>query len=284
MGQERALPAGLRDRVLTAAQQARPAGHALPEVPAISPAEAFGRAADAFHGLLCALAEADWRRPVLRDLDVQGLVGHLTGVEEDMHRCLAGDPAVAAADHIASTQAAALRQAGHSPAQTRAQWRAAAGETLRLAAAPGALAGTAGLHGMELPVGELLVVRAFELWTHENDIRAVAGLAPSVPDPATLRLMTTLVAGLLPHGAELAGVREPVDVRLVLTGPGGGTWDVPVGERPGEPSRVAIVADAVAFCRLAGRRLAPSDLGAHVTGDAASAAGILAAAAALALD
>src|SRR5205823_6341964 len=139
-------------------------------------------------------------------------------------------------------------------------------------------------------------VRAFELWTHENDIRAVAGLAPSVPDPATLRLMTTLVAGLLPLGAERAGVREPVDVRLVLTGPGGGTWDVPVGERPGgpagaapggpagEPGRVAIVADAVAFCRLAGGRLAPADLGAHVTGDARSAAGILAAAAALALD
>jgi uncharacterized protein (TIGR03083 family) len=231
---------------------------------------------------------------VLRDLDVQGLVGHLTGVEEDVHRCLAGDPAVAAADHIASTQAAALRQAGRSPAQTRAEWRAAADETLRLAGAsgtpgaPGALDAMAGLHGMELPVSALLVVRAFELWTHENDIRAVAGLAPSVPDPATLRLMTTLVAGLLPRGAELAGVREPVDVRLVLTGPGGGTWDVPVGVRPGEteggPGRVSIVADAVAFCRLAGGRLAPADLGAHVTGDAGSAARILAAAAALALD
>src|SRR5437763_3976197 len=164
---EQALPAGLRDRVLAAAQQARPAGHALPEVPEISPAEAFGRAADAFHGLLCALAGPDWRRPVLRDLDVQGLVGHLTGVEEDVHRCLAGDPAVADADHIAATQAAALRQAGRSPAHTRAEWRAAAGETRRLAGAPGALAAMAGLHGMELPVGVLLVVRAFELWTHE---------------------------------------------------------------------------------------------------------------------
>lgn len=291
MGRDRVLPTGLRDRVLAAARRARAAGHAISEVPGISPAEAFGRAAEAFHGLLCALAEADWRRPVLRDLDVQGLVGHLTGVEEDVHRSLAGDPAVAGADHIASTQPAALRQAGRSPAQTRAEWRAAAGETLRLAGAPGALEATAGLHGMWLPVSALLVVRAFELWTHGNDIRAAAGLPQSVPDPATLRLMTTLVAGLLPRAAELAGLREPVDVRLVLTGPGGGSWDVPMGERrvpaegrPVEPPRVSIVADAVAFCRLAGGRLAPADLDAHVTGDAGSVAEVLAAAAALALD
>ena len=31
---------------------------------------------------------------------------------------------------------------------------------------------TVRLHGMRLPLGALLVVRAFELWTHENDIRA----------------------------------------------------------------------------------------------------------------
>ena len=42
------------------------------------------------------------------------------------------------------------------------------------------------------------MVRAFELWTHENDIRRAAGLPASVPDPATLRLMTELVAGVLP--------------------------------------------------------------------------------------
>jgi uncharacterized protein (TIGR03083 family) len=288
MGQEQALPAGLRDRVLAAAQQARPTGHALPEVPVISPAEAFCRAADAFHGLLCALAEADWRRPVLRDLDVQGLVGHLTGVEEDVHRCLAGDPAVAAADHIASTQAAALRQAGRSPAQTRAEWRAAADETLRLAGAsgtpgaPGALDAMAGLHGMELPVSALLVVRAFELWTHENDVRRAAGLPESVPDPSTLRLMTDLAARLLPHVG--AGLPEPVDVRLVLTGPGGGTWDVIMGGRPPAPAAVSIVADAVGFCRLVANRIAPGDLDVSITGDPARAAAILAAATALALD
>jgi hypothetical protein len=113
-------PAGLRDRVLAAALVARPAGTAIPAAPPITAAEAFSRAADAFYALLCALAEADWHRPVLRDLDVQGLVGHLTGVEEDVQRALAGDQEVAAADHVASTQPAAEREAGRSPASRSA--------------------------------------------------------------------------------------------------------------------------------------------------------------------
>ena len=53
--------------------------------------------------------------------------------------------------------------------------------------------------------------------------------AASVPDSSTLRLMTELAARLLPHGAACAGLREPTHVHLVLTGPGGGTWDVAVG-------------------------------------------------------
>jgi len=78
------------------------------------------------------------------------------------------------------------------------------------------------------------VVRAFELWVHENDIRRAVGLPPSVPDAPVLRLMSDLAARLLPYAAR-TGLREPVDVHLVLTGPGGGTWDVLVGESPPEP-------------------------------------------------
>src|SRR5690242_21670645 len=84
--------AGLRERVLEASLRARQAGHALPEVPRISPDEAFSRAADAFYGLLCALGERDSRMPVLRDLDGQGLTGHPIGVVEDVQRGLSADP------------------------------------------------------------------------------------------------------------------------------------------------------------------------------------------------
>ena len=278
------VPAGLRERVLEASWQARAAGRSVPEVQEISPAEAFSRAADAFYGLLCALADEDWARPVLRDLDVQGLVGHLTGVEEDVHRCLAGDPGVAEADHVSSTQAAATRQAAQPPAATRGEWRSAAGRSLDLVSATGDLEAEVAVHGMRLPLSALLVVRAFELWIHDNDIRRAAGLPPSVPDGSTLRLMTDLAARLLPYGATLTGLREPVSLHLVLTGPGGGTWDVAVGKRAGDPAPVSIVTDAVGFCRLVANRVDAAELDLHVTGDPGRATEVLAAAAALALD
>jgi uncharacterized protein (TIGR03083 family) len=276
-------PAGLRDRVLAASLRARPAGTAIPAAPPITPAEAFSRAADAFYGLLCALAEADWHRPVLRDLDVQGLVGHLTGVEEDVQRALAGDPGVAAADHVASTQPAAERESGRSPAATRAGWRAAVGRTLELARQePDPPAGVA-VYGLWLPLPTLLVVRTFELWTHENDIRRAAGLPPSVPDTAALRLMTDLAATSLPLAAKRTQLPGPTELRLVLTGPGGGSWDVAIGGEAA-PAAIIIVTDAVGFCRLVANRATPADLDLHTAGDPERVAGLLAAAPVLALD
>jgi uncharacterized protein (TIGR03083 family) len=290
------LPAGMRERVLAASWQARPAGRPEPEPAEISPAEAFRRAADALDGLLATLGDDDWLVPVLRDLDVQGLVGHLTGVEEDVHRCLSGDPGVADTDHVEASQPAAARQAGCRADQTRAEWRRAAGRTLDLVRArpgsPPGLASPSGvasppelaLHGMRLSLDTLLVVRAFELWTHENDIRQAAGLPLAVPDPSALRLMTGLAAPALPLGAARTGLDPPVHVHLVLTGPGGGTWDVLLGEGGPDPESVRIVTGTVGFCRLVANRVAPADLDLDITGDRGRAAGVLAAAAALALD
>ncbi len=269
--------------MLEASQQARQAGHTVPEVPRISPDEAFSRAADAFYGLLCALGEQDWRLHVLRDLDVQGLAGHLIGVEEDVQRALSDDPVVEHQDHVTSTQPAADRQAGRAVAATRADWRGAADRTLELVRDADMTAEVT-VWGIPLPLGAALVARAFELWTHENDIRRVAGLPASVPDASTLRLMTELATSMLPFGAMLAGLQGPINLRLVLTGAGGGTWDVVIGGDAPEPATVGIVTDVVDFCRLAANRLDPADLDMHVTGDQGRAVGVLAAAAALALD
>jgi uncharacterized protein (TIGR03083 family) len=282
-----ALPPGLRERVLAASLRARAAGRPVPDPPEISATEAYSRASSAFCAALYLLTDDDWRTPVLRDLDIQGLVGHLIGVEDDMHRALAGNPEVAGARHVESTQAAAIEQVGRPPAGTRADWRRAADHTLDLVRSADSRTEIA-MHGMRLPLGALLVVRAFELWTHENDIRQAAGWVATVPDPSTLRLMTELAARLLPHAAGRAGLTDPVDVRLVLTGPGGGTWDMTVGgdaSAPADsPATVSIVTDAVGFCRLAANRIAPADLDVYVTGDPTCAADVLAAATTLALD
>lgn len=277
------LPGGLRERVLAASLRARQAGRPIPDAPEIPADEAFSRSADAFYTVLCGLDDDDWTRAALRDLDVQGLVGHLIGVENDVHRCLSGDPAVADVSHVESTQAAAISQTGLPPARTRAEWRQAADRTLGLVR-PADPAARVALHGMRLPVRALLLVRAFELWVHENDIRRAAGWAPSVPDPSTLRMMADLAVRLLPGAAARAAVPGPADVHLVLTGPGGGTWDVAVGDRRPDPAAVTIVTDAAGFCRLAANRLTPAELDVCVTGDAGLAADVLAAATTLALD
>jgi hypothetical protein len=72
-------------------------------------------------------------------------------------------------------------------------------------------------------------------------------------------------------------------VHLVLTGPGGGTWDIPIGH--GSPAAcVGIVTDAVGFCWLVANRATPDRLDLHITGDRDRAAMVLAAASSLALD
>jgi uncharacterized protein (TIGR03083 family) len=281
-----ALPMGLRERVMAASLLARGPGRTVPAVPEISADEAFARAADAFYGLLGALSDEGWRTEALRGLDVQGLVGHMIGVEHDTQRALAGDPAVADAEHVESTQGSAVRQADRSPALTRDEWHRAAEVTLELARAAGAGTTRLAMHRITLPLDDLLVVRAFELWVHDNDIRRAVGLPPSVPDPPVLRLMSDLAARMLPYAAARMGL-HPIDVHLVLTGPGGGTWDVAIGqEADGDPGQedVAIVADAIGFCLLAANRVTPAELGPHITGDEGRAVSVLAAATTLALD
>jgi hypothetical protein len=138
-------------------------------------------------------------------------------------------------------------------------------------------------------LGSLLVARAFELWTHDNDIRAATGLALTRPDPPTLTLMTQLAVRLLPYGVRQVDPEPaPVDLHLVLTGSGGGTWNVALYDRfdhgLSEVPDVGIVADAVTFCRLVASRIHPDDLDPHLTGAVAHVPRILAGAAALALD
>jgi len=245
--------------------------------------EAFSSAADAFYDMLITLSAEDWHRPALRDLDVQGLVGHLVGVERDVQRCIAGDEAIGSANHVESTQPVALAQEGRAPATTTAAWREAVDRTLAMASEADLDANVA-IHGVALRLRDLLVARTFELWTHENDIRVVAGLAPSVPEPSTLRPMTELATALLPFGAAFTDLHEPISVHLVLTGAGGGTWDVAVGEPSPEPAELGIVTDVVGFCRLFANRISPADLEVLVTGDPGHATSVLTAAAALALD
>ena len=276
-------PAGLRERVLEASQRARQAGHTVPEVPRISPDEAFSRAADAFYGLLCALGEQDWRLHVLRDLDVQGLAGHLIGVEEDVQRALSDDPVVEHQDHVTSTQPAADRQAGRAAAATRTDWRGAADRTLGLVRDADMTAEVT-VYGIPLPLGAAARrpgVRAVDARERHPPGGGPARVGARRLDAAPYDRAGDLDAALRGDAGRPAGTDQPA------AGPdraGGGTWDVVIGGDAPEPATIGIVTDVVDFCRLAANRLDPADLDMHVTGDQGRAVGVLAAAAALALD
>jgi hypothetical protein len=92
----------------------------------------------------------------------------------------------------------------------------------------------------------------------------------------------------LPLGMLLAGYDAGgATAKVVLTGPGGGTWLQPLGGQPaaGGPDRAAtgapdvtVVADVVDFCRLAAQRLDPDGLRAEIEGDAEVARKVLVAA------
>jgi hypothetical protein len=200
---------------------------------------------------------------------------------------------VASTDHVASTDPVAMAQRGGSPELTLDEWRGATAETLRalrdVEASPAGLEAVVDLHGLSMPLGPLLVVRTFELRTHEEDIRRATARPLQAPDPASLRLMTDLAVTLLPAGMRRAN--RPGTGRwdrIVLTGPGGGTWQAPLGGPPGShpegPVDVRIVVDAVDFCRLVANRMDPAEIATVVTGDDALALDLFTGAASLALD
>jgi uncharacterized protein (TIGR03083 family) len=283
-------PPGLRDRILAGALSGRDAGRPVDPPPGIPPFEAFRRTVRSMDALLTVLTDAEWTAPAIRGLTVQGLIGHLIGVERDFLRAVRGlIPAQPGAeDHIGATQTSALEQLGKSPDQTLHDWRQSVTDTrqvLRDCAEDDRPTAPVSMHGITLPVGDFLVVRAFEMWTHEEDVRRATGRPLSPPDDATLSLMSRLAATLLPHAMARTGYPAPAEVRLVLTGRGGGTFTVQVGEQPAEPpDRARLIMDTVQFCRVVADRLADVDVTVDVSGDPTLAAAALAGARSLALD
>lgn len=255
----------LRARVLAAATAARASGTPVHPPAPISGAEVLRREIAHLDRLLYELAPAEWATPALRDLDVHGLVGHLVAVEHAFADALEhGRDTLGADGHLSAIHPTA---ATHPPTETHRAWFDATTATLagvehRDPTQP------VSFYGVTLPLDDLLVVRSFEMWVHDEDIRRATGRPLDPIEPASLARMTRLVATLLPAHA----------VRLVLTGPGGGTWDL------GDGPRTRIVVDATEFCRVAGNRADARGTGAIVDGDAGTATSLFAAAGALALD
>jgi hypothetical protein len=141
-------------------------------------------------------------------------------------------------------------------------------------------------HHLAGTINGLLVVRTFELWTHDDDIRRATGHPANSLDDARLSLMVGELMRVLPFGLALSGCAQAGrTARIVLTGPGGGSFDVALspGDDPAGPD-VEIRAAAIDLCRLAANRLPRDELEVRIKGEAHLAECVLVGATAFAAD
>ena len=284
-GDAEAVPA---ETVVAAALAARRPGRSIDVERPASPLEVFrDRVAD-FAAAVAGVPPDGWGRPALPyPWTVHQLVAHLAAIEAYVAHLL-GIPGFDAPqgpelDHLAMTEPAVQAAAGVAPEHTVAAWREAADRVIEHLeqAGPAAMEERVAFHGIDLSVRSLLVIRGFELWTHADDVRRAVG-RPVVDPPAdVVHTMSALSVGALPL---LVAPAHAATVRLVLIGPGGGSWTVRLGAPADEMSEpdVEVVASAVDWCRMASRRIEADALDATIDGDGHLARSVFAAAQALA--
>ncbi|MBI5089320.1 MAG: maleylpyruvate isomerase family mycothiol-dependent enzyme [Actinobacteria bacterium] len=245
-----------------------------------SPVEAFRHQVEAFGEVVEAVAGEQWQlRASPYRWTLHGLVAHLLQIERYMERALgfADGPADEfEADHLAFGQAGIADELTRSPESTAAAWREVVARIdPRLDSID--LDRELTFHQWPFSVGSLLIARAFEIWTHADDIRRAVGVDVVSPSPTDVRAMSDTSVSSLPLAIHVVADHVPDGTaRLVLTGDGGGVWDLQLGR--GGPELVSIVADAVDYCRVASRRIGVDELSATVEGDAALADRLLTAA------
>jgi uncharacterized protein (TIGR03083 family) len=266
----RPAPAGLRQAVLEAARQRR-----RPSLARTLTAAYAGQAA-LLDRLLEDVGPADWQRPFPRHRDLRGVLAHLVRNDAMLAADL-GLPVVA----VRTISGPAVREAWR--AQAAALREGLSGEVdldrpVRLAG-PG--------RPVARPLRDALVQRAFETWTHRDDIGTAIGLPQPAPPPEQVLRIVDLAARLLPEALRRHGTSRPGQAgRVVLTGPVGGEWTFPIGHDEVEPGRVEVTvhADAVELARLAADRRSPGTFRHAVTGDRFLAARVLHAVATLGCD
>lgn len=250
------------------------------------PVTAFHDQVAALETLLDDWDDGNWRRPVAAyPWTTHDLMIHLLAVEQyTASRLAAGrpfGPDAEARDHLGLSDPIVDEWRRRGPDATVAAWAAAAHEVADgLAAADPADRIT--FHGVDASIRSVTIVRAFELWTHADDLREAVRRPSAPPAAGVLHTMADWSVEALPVADELLRPdAAPWTARIVLTGAGGGTWTIdrsgPDGAQDGAPD-VLVVTDVVDYCRLASKRRAPDSLEMVTDGDRALADELLAAA------
>jgi uncharacterized protein (TIGR03083 family) len=276
----------LAARTMAAALAHRPARSVT-----FAPAEVHLIESTRLLGLLSGLTPAQWSVPVgadLPDWDVHDLAAHLAASEALLAESLGArrfTPEVAD-QPTPRAHAAVERHRSLTPAQTVAELETA--YSLVQAAVIG-LGADATTHlvpwfGLELALGDVLVQRAFEIWTHADDIRRALDLALLPPPAPSLAVMSATAIQTIPFLLATAAVSaEGRRARITLEGAGGHTFHVDLGLEPMAPSGaahpdtadVAIELDVVDFCRSLADRLPADHLRYRAAGDTELAAALV---------
>ncbi|MEV4114430.1 maleylpyruvate isomerase family mycothiol-dependent enzyme [Nonomuraea sp. NPDC049695] len=255
-------PPTLREAVLSMARRRRsPAvmGMASVTVP-------YAEQVALMEDLLAELSAPQWEAPIAGHGTVRALVEHLAAND--------------------ATVASFMGVPGRSGMPAHRRWREQAGSLLeRLSAGSEVLLGVevalAGTRPARAPLRQALIQRTFETWTHADDIRAATERSQAPPRPEHVHMIAEFGLALLPRA--MKEPRRGVSATVMLTGPGGGTWTVPLSRSSGHVA-VLLSADAVGFCRLLANRRPPDSFPYAAEGDAALARDLISAAATLGCD
>lgn len=266
-----APPAAGRERLLRVAAAAPP-----PLAEPVTPVALYASRVAAMRELLHDLPADGWHQQAAPyEWTVHGLVAHLLVIERYTASVLGLGPAPLGPgdDHLALGADEIATELTDEPTATAARWSAVAqvivdhvqSDAFRPTA-------PASLHGWPFNGASALVARAFELWTHCDDIERAVGSGRSATPAGELRAMSMFSVNTLPFTIGLASPEVTMaPARVVLTGDGGGTFDIGGdGER-----RALVVADVVDYCRMVARRIEPETLDVSIDGDDRLALGLL---------
>ncbi|MEV5317066.1 zf-HC2 domain-containing protein [Streptomyces sp. NPDC052687] len=306
------LDPSLRTRVLETCLDRRP-----PSIPVPDWATAYDAETARLDALLQDFGESEWHAPVrlrwydgkdrtTRRTTVAGVIAHLLAVDGLVALALGLDDPLGDITADRPTPAARTEACWRSsripPTRSvRAPWREQSHALVRTVAFTGGGAGRMAVpyHDFTLPLHDAMIDRAFECWTHAEDIADAVNYPYDAPSGRHLNRMIDLAARMLPEvlaARRRAGLAAPArhlvaagdpgrTLRLEIEGSGGGEWLIPLDSPAASPStdhEVAHVAlDDVEFCGLAAGHVSPEDAAAGQDGDREAIRDVLSAAAAL---
>jgi uncharacterized protein (TIGR03083 family) len=267
-------PTEVREAVLRRAQ-------AAPHEPStgMAPAQVYAARVAELRDVLTSLEGEEWHATAQPyTWTVHGLLAHLLAIEQytAAQLGLAPSPDGDASSHLEVGAELIARELAADPTSTAARWSEQAGRLSAHVGAPGFdLEQPLHLHGWPFRAGTALIARAFELWTHADDVRRATGRPTVAPGATELRTMSSVSVRSLPAAVAVVSPTTTLGpTRVVLTGPGGGTFDLDTSASGGRPTTL-LVADVVDYCRVVARRLAPDELECDIEGDAEVVAALL---------